>query len=127
MNEGVLMILERMKTNPEEFVGKHNRWESLIDHYRHVLTDEEFKSIKNVKDALEREEFTRSVMQEILREPTPVEIDPNTYTINRMGTTAEQLRALRLQNTYHQQLATQEQLDRIRAEHPFEPFCGEVK
>jgi hypothetical protein len=50
-------------------------------------------------------------MQEILREPVPVEMR-----------TAERLKALRLT-----QPPTQEQVDRIRAEHPFEPFCGEIK
>lgn len=85
MNDGVKLLLERMKTHPEEFVGKFNRWETLFNNYSHVLTEEEIKAIKTHKSVLEREEFTHAVMQEIMREPTPVEIDPTTYTFNTVG------------------------------------------
>jgi hypothetical protein len=126
MNDGVKLLLERMKTHPEEFVGKFNRWQTLFNNYSHVLTEEEIRVIKTHKSVLEREEFTHAVMQELMREPTPVEIDPSTHTINRMGrapwgtgVTAEQLEALKLQ--------MQTEAEKIRAEHPFQPFCGEVK
>jgi hypothetical protein len=69
MNEGVLMILDRIKTNPEEFVG--TRWNPIIDQYITVLTEDEAKAIKDELRALRRSEFTRAVMQEILKESTP--------------------------------------------------------
>lgn len=69
MNEGVLMILDRIKTNPEEFIG--TRWNPIIDQYLNVLTVDEAKAIKDELRALRRSEFTRVVMQEILKESTP--------------------------------------------------------
>jgi hypothetical protein len=127
MNDGVKILLERMQTHPQEFYGNYNRWTEVLERFEKFFNASERALINGALTNIRREEFTSLVMQEILREPTPVEIDPHTYTMRRIGTTAEQLKALRLQNTYHQQLPTQEQVDRIRVEHPFEPFCGEVK
>ena len=121
MNDGVKILLERMKTHPEEFIPPAIKWSSLVDFYDSVLTDEEKKTIKDGIVELNRAEFTKKVLEMLMEEP--VELDPNTYTMNRIGTTAEQLRARALRLTP----TLQEQVDRIRAEHPFEPFIGEVK
>jgi hypothetical protein len=126
MNDGVKILLERMQTHPEEFHGDYNRWSDVINKFEKFFSASERALINGALTNIRREEFTQVVMQEILREPTPVEIDPNTFTMNRIGTTAEQLRALRLMPAGYQP-PTQEQVDRIRDEHPFEPFCGEVK
>jgi hypothetical protein len=128
MNDGVKILLERMQTHPEEFYGAYNRWTEVIERFEKFFNASERAMINGALTNIRRNEFTQVIMQEILREPTPVEVDPNTYTINRIGTTAEQLRALRLMpNGYQQTPTLQEQVDRIRDEHPFEPFCGEVK
>jgi hypothetical protein len=89
MNDGVKILLERMKTHPEEFVDAWNegssKWSGLLGYYNNVLTDEEKKAIDSGLLKLRRDTFTRIVMQEILREPTPVEIDPSTFTIKTAG------------------------------------------
>lgn len=125
MNDGVKILLERMQTHPEEFHGNYNRWTEVIDRFEKFFNTSEKALINGALTNIRRDEFTQIVMQEIMREPTPVEIDPHTHTINNIGT-AERMRAMRLMPT-HYQPPTQEQVDRIRAEHPFEPFCGEVK
>jgi uncharacterized protein YeaO (DUF488 family) len=87
MIQGMEILLDRMKTHPEEFVqdfsGLPNKWDRLIDHYRHVLTNEEMKAYNNAKHELERQKFTSNVLETLLAEP--VNIDPNTYTFNTVG------------------------------------------
>jgi hypothetical protein len=98
MNDGVKILLERMQTHPEEFHGGYNRWTEVIERFEKFFSTSEKAMINGALTNIRRDEFTRVVMQEILREPTPVEIDPSTYTINRVGRmpqkvgiTAEQL------------------------------------
>lgn len=121
MNDGVKILLERMQTHPEEFVDETNlgatKWSGILSYYDNVLTDEEKKAIQQGLLGLKRDAFTKVVVENLLNEP---------LQDNRMATTAQRMRAMRLMPT-HYQPPTQEQVDRIRAEHPFEPFCGEVK
>jgi hypothetical protein len=70
MNDGVKMLLERMKTHPEEFVGKRLRWSYILEEYDNVLSEDEVKAIKDELKALRRSELTRAVMQELLMEST---------------------------------------------------------
>jgi hypothetical protein len=69
MNDGVKMLLERMKTHPEEFVGKRPRWSYILEEYDNVLAEDEAKAIKDELKALRRYELTRAVMKELLNEP----------------------------------------------------------
>jgi hypothetical protein len=85
MNDGVKILLDRMQTHPEEFYGHYNRWTEIIDKFEKFFNASERALINGALTNLRREEFTQIVMQEILREPTPVEIDPNTYTFNTVG------------------------------------------
>ena len=86
MIDGMKIILERMKTNPEEFVnnlGLVGRWENIVSMNNDVLTDAEMKAFKDALRELRRESFTAKVLQTLMEEP--VTIDPNTYTINTAG------------------------------------------
>jgi hypothetical protein len=85
MNDGVKILLERMQTHPQEFYGHYNRWTEVIDKFEKFFNTSERALINGALTNIRREEFTQIVMQEILREPTPVEIDPNTYTFNTVG------------------------------------------
>lgn len=82
MNDGVELILKRMDSHPEEFTTKdfsgHNRWSRLIDYYEKVLTDEELATLKAKQTEILRDEFTASVMEEILREPKKETLTFNT-------------------------------------------------
>lgn len=74
MNEGVQIILERMKTHPEEFVPPYNhgatKWGGLINHYNEYLTKEESETLsKKMREtviSVMRERFTKDVMKELL-------------------------------------------------------------
>lgn len=74
MNEGVRILLERMETNPEEFVPEYDggvtKWGSVIGHYRTYLKAEDNKALEDawretVAVAMQ-EKFTAAVMKELL-------------------------------------------------------------
>ena len=110
MNDGVKMLLERMQTNPEEFVGRPRRWEYILEEYDNVLAEDEAKAIKEGLKELRRSEFTRAVMQELLEE--------NTSPLQEL---------LKIKLSKSQAVALKAQADEIRAKHPFQPFTGEVE
>ena len=90
MIQGLEILIDRMKTHPEEFISEGHasmpsKWDRLIDHYRHVLTDEEMKAYNTARHELTRQQFTATVLQTLLYEPSPVEIEPNTYTFKTAG------------------------------------------
>jgi hypothetical protein len=85
MNDGVKILLERMQTNPEEFHGEYNRWSDAINKFEKFFNASERALINGALTNIRREEFTSIVMQELLHESTPVEIDPNTFTIKTAG------------------------------------------
>lgn len=64
MNEGVRLLLERIKTHPEEFM-KGGRWVPLVAEYNEYLPDE-LKPIIDEARKLVADEFTREVMKELL-------------------------------------------------------------
>jgi hypothetical protein len=69
MNDGVALLLERMKTNPEEFVieeGVPAKWDSLIRSYESVLPPEDVKSFKEARNALLQQQFTEKVLEELV-------------------------------------------------------------
>jgi len=89
MNDGVKILLERMQTHPEEFVDETNlgatKWSGVLNYYDNVLTLEEKKAIQEGVLKLKREAFTKQVMEILLDEVKPVEIDPDTFTIKTAG------------------------------------------
>jgi hypothetical protein len=74
MNEGVKILIERMKTNPEEFVDNHwsgeSRWGRLINSYRNYLDIEDLAIFDSAYTAtiskLMQQRFTEDVMTELL-------------------------------------------------------------
>jgi hypothetical protein len=85
MNDGVKILLERMQTHPEEFQGDYNKWADLINRYEKFFTASERSMINGAITNIRRDEFTTIVMEKLLAEDKPVEIDPSTFTINTMG------------------------------------------
>ena len=85
MNDGVKILLERMQTHPEEFYGNYNRWTGIIERFEKFFDTSERALVNGALTNIRREEFTQIVLNEILQEPVPVEVDPNTYTINTAG------------------------------------------
>lgn len=72
MNDGMKIILERMKTHPEEFKNEDNpfayngKWVGLVHKYENNLPEEDMKAFKDAVDVMRQEEFTAKVMEELL-------------------------------------------------------------
>jgi hypothetical protein len=103
MNDGVKLLLQRIETHPEEFTTKdfsgQSRWSHLLNYYDGILTDEERNALKTKQTELLRKELTQAVMQELLKEHKAGSWDDN----------------------------FKRQVEELRANHPFQPFCGEIK
>lgn len=72
MNDGMKIILERLKTHPEEFTDDSNpfasegKWTKLIHQYQHNLAKEDMDAFKSAIDEIRQTEFTAKVMEELL-------------------------------------------------------------
>jgi len=65
MNEGVKILLERMKTNPDEFLDR-GKWKNLIEGYASYLNPDDYKLIREELNKLHQQRFTEQVMKELL-------------------------------------------------------------
>lgn len=86
MNEGMKIILERLKTNPEEFESIDNpfasesKWTALIHKYERNLPAEDVKAFKDAIDTIRQEEFTANVMKELLAPEEDTSLGKPWYT-----------------------------------------------
>lgn len=80
MNEGVRILIDRIKTNPEEFNnGVHERWYDIMhnvvrraegkEHALPFLYDEEIQAIYNQLREMNREDFTGTVLRRLADTP----------------------------------------------------------
>jgi hypothetical protein len=74
MNEGVQILLERMKTHPEEFVAEAqygiSKWGQAIQHLQEYLSKEDKEALdtawkQTISDEMQRR-FTQAVMEELI-------------------------------------------------------------
>lgn len=74
MNEGVQILIERMKTHPEEFIAEAqygvSKWGNLIAQYQAYLSDEDRNALdtsyKTAVNQAMQERFTAKIMEELL-------------------------------------------------------------
>jgi hypothetical protein len=70
MNNGVALLLERMKTNPEEFIAPPNtgasKWGHLIESYMDSLEPEDQVAIKEGYKKIRQQHFTEKVLEELV-------------------------------------------------------------
>ena len=68
MNEGVKILIERMKTNPEEFTGTSlsTKWGQIIRLYEDYLEPEDQKALSAGVNKIQQQAFTETVMKELL-------------------------------------------------------------
>ena len=73
MNDGVKLLLERIKTHPEEFVhsgsqlfGTNGRWQLLIGSYESYLKPEDRDALRDAMNEVMAEKFTEAVMKELM-------------------------------------------------------------
>jgi hypothetical protein len=78
MNEGVKILLERMKTNPEEFLDR-GKWKNLIEGYASYLNPDDYKLIREELNKLHQQRFTEQVMKELLAPEEDDDFDMGKY------------------------------------------------
>ena len=67
MNDGVAMLLERMKTNPEEFYSNvTGKWSHIINTYIMHLEKKDRDALNKGLDKVMQQRFTEEVMQEFV-------------------------------------------------------------
>lgn len=66
MNDGVKILLERMKTNPEEFGDVRSKWNTVISEHIQFLEEEDRKAITQGIDKIMQQRFTEEVMKELI-------------------------------------------------------------
>jgi|FreactcultureFD7_1027221.scaffolds.fasta_scaffold00211_28 hypothetical protein len=78
MHSGVKILLERIKTNPEEFLdsAKYNKWSAIIDRYKDYFTDEEDKALKNALREVIMSQFDKDVLKTLMNEKQEEPFDP---------------------------------------------------
>jgi len=84
MNDGVKLLLERIKTNPEEFT-EGSKWGHLINSHKMFLSEEDCRVLEDALNGLMQQRFTERVMKELL---APEEDDGlgKWYTKQAVGT-----------------------------------------
>lgn len=86
MNDGIKLLMERVKTHPEEFVFderdpfKESRWRKLIDHYKEYLEPEDVDQLKGEINKLVQEKFTEAIMEELLDPKVEEQLSLNPYS-----------------------------------------------
>ena len=101
MNEGVQILIERMKTHPEEFVPEYDggvtKWGNAIGQYRTYLTAEDNKALddawKETVVIAMQEKFTQRVMEELVdpKSQTPSDIELKRGMLSGGQTHAQQM------------------------------------
>lgn len=66
MNDGVKILLERMKTNPEEFGGVHSRWNQVISDHIAFLEEDDRKAITKGIDEIMQQRFSEEVIKTLI-------------------------------------------------------------
>lgn len=87
MNDGVKILLERMKTNPEEFGDVRSKWNQVISEHIQFLEEEDRKAITNGIDKIMQQRFTEEVMKELI-DPEQKSLDWVSKVIESHGLTS---------------------------------------
>lgn len=72
MNDGIKILLERIKTHPEEFLIDNNnpfaesKWRKILQAYKSCLPKEDMEALDNEINKLLQEKFTSAIMEELL-------------------------------------------------------------
>jgi hypothetical protein len=77
MLTGVEILLERMKTNPEEFIeGGYSKWSRVINNAWDILTEQERKALEDGTREAKRDHFNGEVMRVLAGDLDELDLDP---------------------------------------------------
>jgi hypothetical protein len=85
MNDGVKILLARMETHPEEFVGNnvYSKWNQMFVNCEDSLDPEDVEAYKNARKVLIQQHFTEQVMEELLAPHEPEEAKQTTLNLTQ--------------------------------------------
>ena len=66
MNDGVALLLERMKTHPEEFMDFGSKWGKIIHEHKDFLNAKDRQALTDGLNSLMQQRFTEKVMEELV-------------------------------------------------------------
>ena len=108
MNDGVAMLLERMKTNPEEFLGvRDGKWESLVYRFHEYLDPQDYAIFRQELTKIMQQRFTEQVMEEL--------IDPKKSSLEELITAKRNANPTLLAQQQFQTEMMRSQLDLAKA------------
>ena len=95
MNDGVALLLERMKTNPEEFLDE-GKWARVMNDHVIFLEEDDRNALNAGINKLHQQRFTEKVMEELIdpTEKSNVKKLGNMFTKNRRAALAAQTPAI---------------------------------
>jgi hypothetical protein len=78
MESGIKILLERIKTNPEEFLGgaKYHKWSLIIDRYKDFFTEEESKALQDALRDIVMPQFNKEVLKTLMAEEAEEDFNP---------------------------------------------------
>ena len=77
MLAGVEILLERMKTNPEEFVeGGYSKWSRVLDSSWAILAEDEREALQAGMIEAKRDHFNGEVMRVLAQGHDELDLDP---------------------------------------------------
>jgi len=127
MNDGMKIILERMKTHPEEFRDEDNspfayngKWTNLVHKYENNLPEEDMKAFKEAVNVMRQEEFTAKVMEELLdpkEEQLELDLNIKRAPLQRMQQAGQTLGAFTSSASLKELLAEKAELHALKNQH----------
>ena len=127
MNDGVKLLLERIKTHPEEFVtgsgglfNAHSRWQLLVQSYEGYLTPDDRQALRDAMNAVMAEKFTEAVMKELMgaEDDDPLGKSQQAQNMRLGGATQGGFFPSTRQQQYQQALMAQQSLQLRMAQTP---------
>jgi hypothetical protein len=85
MNKCVKILLERMKTNPEEFGGS-GKWVYIMHNFKDIFTEEEAKALGKQYREVRLPMFEKEVMGALLTDEDQLELDLNPKPMSKTTT-----------------------------------------
>jgi len=101
MNDGVALLLERMKTNPEEFIDG-GKWAHIMNKHEDFLEAEDRQALTDGLNKLMQQRFTEKVMEELI-DPKKSKWETVGMVVNNtpLATTTPALSSLTLEGSEH--------------------------
>ena len=84
MNDGVALLLDRMKTNPDEFVDG-GKWAHIMNKHKDFLDVEDRQALTDGLNKLMQQRFTEEIMEELMGSRTPSLYAGKPYTAIASG------------------------------------------